>query len=1595
MKKNGDWQSIDPTLIEENGVLRPKATKGDISLSLGGDTTAVAYSGEKGKGSVSVPGVLPKPAVKGNTATYPDAYGTGADLVISAHPEGFRHEIVLRQRPVEKLKLRIPLGLPKGLKLGKGSDKTPGVLDDQGKEIADLSSTLVLDATEMREPATGRMSQAETSVDGDGALVLKPDADFLADPAVTYPVTLAAPLEDWVGTGIAGDTFVSHSYPSSASNKGLNRIIVGRSNSGTVTWRGYIRFNIKGTPLEGGTVDNADLRLWNYDTNDCSDTATVGIVARRITTDWDINTMTWGSGQPSVVFDGQSGEKGAYGVNCPEGEGELWHTLEDITQAWMNGANDYGVQLSSASESVPTNWRWYRSDEYGGYDTYPFTPRGPVLIIKYEPKIKTEVRGYYVPGPSDGTTPTADEMTEHLTDQADAPDLPVLNEEQARALRENAQDTVISDATDGFYEVEEITREEWLERLDPDEEVHEPEPGGVPPVVVTTTPLAGATDIPVSTALHVTFDEWVANPAFVVKNAAGDVVSGETSVQGAQANFVPGQLLAEATTYTAEITAADMDGAAMTAPHSWSFTTGSATTPPQGLVAAYGLNEGSGTSVADSSGQHNTGTASATNWVNGKYGKALSFNGTSSWVTVEDAASLRLTTGMTLSAWVNPATVANWSSVVGKELSAGGVSYLLYAANGDSVPSGWAKVSTPGHATANGLSPLPVNTWSHLAFTYDGAALRLFVNGQQIADTPLSESLIDDGSPLHIGGNGIWGEYFSGLIDEVRVYNRAQSATEVQTDMNTPIGEQAPPDTQAPTAPGSLAVTGGPGNAQLTWTASTDNVGVGGYRIHRSTTPGFTPSAANQVGSSPTTTFTDAGLAVGTYYYRVRAVDAADNLSPSSNEVSATVTAPPTNPGLVAAYGMDEGSGTIVGDSSGKNNTGAATDTTWANGKHGKALSFNGTSSWVTVPHAESLRLTNALTLSAWVQPAANNNWRTVLMKELAEGGSYGLYSSNGSVPLGWLQTAESGEGVAGESALPLNQWSHLAVTYNGSTATLYVNGTLLNQEPITGDLIDDGGVLRLGGNNAWREFFNGRIDEVRIYNRVQTATEIQTDMNTPVGAAPAGVAAQQRRMDATADAAPTIDKLTIEGARTVDGITVASTLTPGLTTWLSAGRDGEAKVEVELADTPTKSFKAGRVITDKRLLWSGQVTAKPGDSRVTLQIPKGKLQDGEKVRWRARVADSDTGGWTYWQNLIIQQPQSAQPPAKEEPVDGSLPNREPEAKQKATRAGASTASLAETMSPLTGTQAVQAAVKPFNYDRIDKQGDCQLSRHQSIATWRWIKNSFNVCFTGRIGETETVNDISNGIAWSARFSMVVHTYVGHSAGTANPTAARGEAGIHSRQMKAWIKVDDFRPGGFEGAAGRPVKVGLSNSGGCFVDKKIIVDDIGDWIQGADRLITITSPEAWFPAPDRKGFCGLRPSVSYPESDNPLKLFGWLSPDRVEFRCDSSPRILNHTGGCVVWSARPVWHLDGNRAEDPVTKSGVNQTAAHIWKALYDPDDTVPLSPVRKKIPGRYSKNDPGCMSENNRCLTRAEGDRKDPDTVPGKNDAARKKCAN
>ena len=151
-----------------------------------------------------------------------------------------------------------------------------------------------------------------------------------------------------------------------------------------------------------------------------------------------------------------------------------------------------------------------------------------------------------------------------------------------------------------------------------------------------------------------------------------------------------------------------------------------------------------------------------------------------------------------------------------------------------------------------GTAQLPLNTWTHLATTYDGSALRLYVNGTQVATLAATGSIVTSTGALKLGGNALWGEWYSGLIDELRVYNRALTPAEIQGDMTRPVTGG---DTTAPSVPGSLGAVGSVGRATLSWSASTDNVGVVRYNVHRGTSAGFAVSVANRIAQP-----TDAGL---------------------------------------------------------------------------------------------------------------------------------------------------------------------------------------------------------------------------------------------------------------------------------------------------------------------------------------------------------------------------------------------------------------------------------------------------------------------------------------------------------------------------------------------------------------------------------------------------------------------------------------------------------------------------------------------------------------------------------------------------------------
>jgi hypothetical protein len=611
-------------------------------------------------------------------------------------------------------------------------------------------------------------------------------------------------------------------------------------------------------------------------------------------------------------------------------------------------------------------------------------------------------------------------------------------------------------------------------------------------------------------------------------------------------------------------------------------------TPPGGLVAAYGFDEGTGTTTADKSGNGNTATIVGSTWTVGRFGEALSFDGVNDRVDLP-ALGTFYDTRFTLSAWVKKSSTKNDGGIVGSWVGgsqAGGPMLWVHSSVGRY------------HLTLNrtqstyldsGRSPTP-GQWQYVAATFDGATARFYVDGVETASRAYTGN-VGDSNTWRVGayGPGPTG-FFDGVIDEVRVYSRVLSAAEIQADMNAPV----PRDTVPPTTPGTLTANGAVSGVTLNWGASSDNFGIVRYDVFRSTTAGFTPSSANQIAQTSTNSYSDPDLTPGTYYYRVIAEDSSGNTSSPSNQATAVVpvdatpptvaittpaggasvwgtvsviasasdnnrvsgvqfmlngaplgaedtaspysvawntssvpdgpyaltavardpagntrTSAPVNvtvnssfapPGLVAAYGFEEPSGTLAADGSGNGNGGAVNGATrTVDGRFGSALVFDGVNDSVDLPGLGTFYKTG-FTLEAWVRKtsAATEDNGVVGTWVGPQGGGPMIWVSSNSIWTGTLATGLANYLTSGQAPVA-GQWQHVAFSYNGSTARFYVNGAEVANRPFSGN-VGDSNTWRIGAySSTAMGFFDGTIDEVRIYNRALTQTEIEGDMSAPV----------------------------------------------------------------------------------------------------------------------------------------------------------------------------------------------------------------------------------------------------------------------------------------------------------------------------------------------------------------------------------------------------------------------------------------------------------------------------------------------------------------
>jgi len=215
-----------------------------------------------------------------------------------------------------------------------------------------------------------------------------------------------------------------------------------------------------------------------------------------------------------------------------------------------------------------------------------------------------------------------------------------------------------------------------------------------------------------------------------------------------------------------------------------------------------------------------------------------------------------------------------------------------------------------------------------------------------------------------------------------------------------------------------------------------------------------------------------------------------------------------TDPALVGWWTFDEGSGNIAADSSGNGNDGTLNGPVeWtADGKIGGAMKFTGPYNYIQIQDSPSLDMTREITIAAWINPSWTGNNR-ILQKSSGGGDNqYRLLKEWGDNMVFHLPGL-SPDRLEFPGLPTLGEWTHLAATYDGSSMKVYYDGVVVGEQDSSGQLGTSDGTLCIGTKHETApagDEFNGMLDDVRIYNRALTQSEIKRLGGNPKASGPA-----------------------------------------------------------------------------------------------------------------------------------------------------------------------------------------------------------------------------------------------------------------------------------------------------------------------------------------------------------------------------------------------------------------------------------------------------------------------------------------------------------
>jgi hypothetical protein len=223
----------------------------------------------------------------------------------------------------------------------------------------------------------------------------------------------------------------------------------------------------------------------------------------------------------------------------------------------------------------------------------------------------------------------------------------------------------------------------------------------------------------------------------------------------------------------------------------------------QSIAGVWLFDENTGKVAKDISENGNDGNLMGNpKWVNGKFGKALDFNGSTDYVEVADSKSLDITGDITIVVWLYKRP-AGRGTLLGKWKQVGDVwSYVLYDRGEGG--GGW-RLRWADQSQTNLEDPytFPDNEWVHNAATYDGSKMKVFENGKEIGTIDANKKINVTENPVWIGNDG-YQQHFNGILDEVAIFNVALTVDEIQSIMGEGLSK-----TLAVSASGKVALTWG------------------------------------------------------------------------------------------------------------------------------------------------------------------------------------------------------------------------------------------------------------------------------------------------------------------------------------------------------------------------------------------------------------------------------------------------------------------------------------------------------------------------------------------------------------------------------------------------------------------------------------------------------------------------------------------------------------------------------------------------------------------------------------------------------------------